>query len=197
MSRFHPLAAMCVAVVATVGVGACKNPPPKDKPETLAKLKDCEDKTAGLADKDRLIQQYEAEIARLKLEGGDKEFVFTIEGDALAVKKRPQGAGGPPVDDKTAALLSQNFIDVVNKSRGSIQKCYEQALKKNTGLQARTISLTVSASFQPSGAYSRSTFKPPLGDAFDGCMKGVATRWKLPAASQSMTFQATVSLSPS
>ena len=191
---------MCrfVAVLALlVAVGACKSPPPKDKPETLAKLTDCESKVAALADKDRLIQQYEAEIARLKLESGAQEFVFTIEGDALAVKKRPQGAGGPPVDDKTAAAMSQNFIDVVNKSRGAIQKCYEQALKKNTGLQAKTITLIVSASFASSGAYARSTFRPALGDAFDGCMKGVAGKWKLPAASQGMTFQATVSLSPS
>jgi hypothetical protein len=191
MSRPHLLAAFCLAALA------CKNPAPTDKPETLAKLKDCEDRSAGLADKDRLIQQYEAEIARLKLEGGGKEIVLTIEGTALAIKSRPQGAGGPPVDDKTAQAMSQNFIDVVNKSRGSIQKCYEQALKKNTGLQAKTISLTVSASFQPSGAYSRSRFEPQLGDAFDGCMKSVAGRWKLPAATQGMTFQATVSLSPS
>jgi hypothetical protein len=190
---------MCrfLVVLAVLALAACKSPPAKDKPETLAKLSDCESKVAALADKDRLIQQYEAEIARLKLEGGAQEFVFTIEGDALAVKKRPQGAGGPPVDDKTAAAMSQNFIDVVNKSRGSIQKCYEQALKKNTGLQAKTITLIVSASFQSSGAYARSTFRPPLGDAFDGCMKGVAEKWKLPAASQGMTFQATVSLSPS
>lgn len=195
MSRRYSLAAVCVAL-ATLALGACKNAPAKDKPETLAKLKDCEDRTAGLADKDRLIQQYEAEIARLKLEGGAKEFVFTIDGEALALKSRPQGAGGPPIDDKTAAAMSQNFIDVVNKSRGAIQKCYEQALKKNDGLQARTISLTVSASFQSSGAYSKSSFHPVLGEAFDACMKGVATRWKLPAAPQGMTFQATVSLSP-
>ncbi|HUQ07655.1 MAG TPA: hypothetical protein VM261_34410 [Kofleriaceae bacterium] len=194
MCRFLVVLAVFVALGAAA---ACKSPPAKDKPETLAKLSDCESKVAALADKDRLIQQYEAEIARLKLEGGAQEFVFTIEGDALAVKKRPQGAGGPPVDDKTAAAMSQNFIDVVNKSRGAIQKCYEQALKKNTGLQAKTITLIVSASFASSGAYARSTFRPPLGDAFDGCMKGVATRWKLPAASQGMTFQATVSLSPS
>lgn len=185
-----------VFALAGAAVGACKSPAPKDKPETLAKLSDCETKVAALADKDRLIQQYEAEIARLKLEGGAQEFVFTIEGDALAVKKRPQGGGGPPIDDKVAAAMSQNFIDVVNKSRGAIQKCYEQALKKNNGLQAKTISMTVSASFQPSGAFSRASFRPALGDAFDSCMKGVATKWKLPAASQGMSFQATVSLSP-
>ena len=52
-----------------------------------------------------------------------------------------------PIDDKAAAAASKKFIDVVEKSRGAIQKCYEQALKKNTGLQATTITLTVTASF--------------------------------------------------
>ena len=137
MSRLHLLT---VAALATV---ACKSPAPKDKPETLARLDDCEKRAANLGDKDRLIQSYEAEIARLKLEGGAKEIVLTIEGDALTIKSRPQGAGGPPIDDKVAAALSQNYIDMVNKSRGSIQKCYEQALKKNAGLQARTITLKV------------------------------------------------------
>lgn len=179
-------------------LAACKSPAPKDKPETLARLADCEERSAKMAAKDQLIATYEAEITRLKAEGTGKEYVFVIQGDALVVKSKPAGgASPPPIDDKLAAQLSQQFIDVVNKSRGSIQKCYEQALKKNTGLQARTISLTVSANFSPAGAYTRGSFQPPLGDAFDGCMKGVATKWKLPAAPQMMSFQATVSLSPS
>lgn len=195
MSRSY-LWTVCVAALAIVAVGACKNPPAKDKPETLAKLKDCEDRSAGIADKDRLLQQYEAEIARLKLDGGAKEIVLTIEGDALAIKSRPQGAGGPPVDDKTAALLSQNFIDVVNKSRGSIQKCYEQALKKSTGLQARTVNLKLSASFAASGKFSRVSFSPDLPEAFDTCLRTVASKWTMPAAKQTMTFQANVKLTP-
>jgi predicted Rdx family selenoprotein len=189
-----------VSLVSFVALGAaaCKQPAPKDKPETLARLTDCEERAAKLADKDKLIATYEAEITRLKTEGGTGgEFVFVIQGDALVIKNRPGGGGGAPIDDKLAGELSQKFIDVVNKSRGSIQKCYEQALKKNTGLQARSISLTVSANFSAAGAYTRGSFSPQLGDAFDGCMKGVATKWKLPAATQGMSFQATVSLSPS
>ena len=49
MSRFHPTAALVIAALATIGVGACKGSAPKDKPETLAKLKDCEDRSAGIA----------------------------------------------------------------------------------------------------------------------------------------------------
>jgi hypothetical protein len=194
MSRL--VTAALVTTAFTGLLAACGSPAPKDKPETLQRLADCEERVGKLAEKDRLIATYEAEIARLKLESGTQQFAFVIEGDALVVKSRPQGAGAPPIDEKLATQLSQQFIDVVNKSRGSIQKCYEQALKKNTGLQARTISLRVSASFSTAGAHTRSDFSPQLGDAFDGCMKSVASRWKLPAAPQSMTFQATVSLSP-
>lgn len=186
--------ATLLALVASVA--ACKSPAPKDKPETIARLTDCEERLAKLAEKDKLIATYEGEIARLKLESGGQEFRLAIEGDALVVKARPQGSGGAPIDDKLAAELSSKFIDVVNKSRGSIQKCYEQALKKNDSLQARTISLKVSASFSAAGEYVRASFSPPLGDVFDACIKNVAARWKLPPASQGMTFQATVSLSP-
>jgi hypothetical protein len=183
-------------VLGFAALTACKSPTAKDKPETLARLADCEERAAKLAEKDRLIATYEAEITRLKTEAAGIAYSFVIDGDALVIKGRPS-SGGAPIDDKQAALLSQQFIDVVNKSRGSIQKCYEQALKKNTGLQARTISMTVTANFAPDGSYTRGSFSPPLGDAFDGCMKGVASRWKLPAATRGMSFQATVSLSPS
>jgi hypothetical protein len=184
-------------VLAIVALAACKSPTAKDKPETLARLSDCETRVAQIAEKDRLIATYEAEITRLKAESAGGSYAFLIEGDALVIKGRPTNSGGAPIDDKLAGELSQQFIDVVNKSRGSIQKCYEQALKKNTGLQAKTISMTVTANFSPAGDYTRGSFAPALGDAFDSCMKGVAARWKLPPASRGMSFQATVSLSPS
>ena len=36
-----------------------------------------------------------------------------------------------------------------------------------------------------------------LGDVFDNCMKTIAQRWQLPQNSQTMTFKAQVSLTPS
>lgn len=187
-------------VVAVLAASGCGKTTTKDSPETLSKLADCESRAAKLAEKDKLIQSYEAEISRLKMASGEQTYTFAIDGTALTIKARPQGGGGgggvPGIDDKTAAELSQKFIDVVNKSRPAIQKCYEQALKKNTSLQARTISLRVSTSFNRAGDQERSTFQPDLGGAFDACMKGIAGRWKLPAAAQGVTFQATVSLSP-
>lgn len=196
MSRAH-VVPLVLVLGSLVALAACKSTEVKDRPETLAALEACKEQSAKLADKDRLIQTYEAELARLKLESGNQELTLVIQGDALVIKSRPQGGGAPAIDDAVAQALSRDYIALVNGSRGAIQKCYEQALKKNTALQARTISMTVSSTFQGSGAHVRSSFQPALGEAFDACMKSVASRWKLSAAPQTMTFQATVSLSPS
>lgn len=124
------------------------------------------------------------------------EILVTIEGNTLTVKPGKPG-DIRPIDDKAAAAASKEFIDVVRKSRGAIQKCYEQALKKTTGLQSKTVTLTVSASFSSQGAYKNASFSPSLGDTFDTCIRAVAAKWVLPVNSPAMTFQAQVSLTPS
>jgi hypothetical protein len=101
-----------------------------------------------------------------------------------------------PIDDKVVGEAAKQFQNVVEKSRGAIQKCYEQALKKDTGLQARTVTLSVSASFT-SGQFKGSNFAPSLGDAFDACIRTVASKWTLPPSAPAMTFKAQVSLTPS
>lgn len=177
-------------VFATV---ACKGETvTKPDPQTLADLDQCK---KSLAEKDKLIKAVEEENARLLREGAG-EIVVAIEGNALTVKPGGQGVVRP-IDDKAVASASKDFLDVVAKSRGAIQKCYEQALKKNTSLQARTVTLNVSASFAQSGAYHGSQFSPSLGDTFDACMKTVASKWKLQANTPAMSFKAQVSLTPS
>jgi hypothetical protein len=132
----------------------------------------------------------------MREKGSGAEIVVALEGNVLTVKPHT-GGGGPPIDDKAVAAASKEFVNVVEKSRGAIQKCYEQALKKNTGLQAKTVTLSVSASFDAKGGYTNSNFSPSLGDTFDNCMKGIATKWSLPANANAMTFKASVSLTPS
>jgi len=168
----------------------------KPDPQTLSDLEQCK---GALSEKDKRIatlQDQQAECLRGK--GSGSEIVVVIEGNALTVK--PSGGGGtytPPVDDKVAAAASKEFLNVVAKSRGSIQKCYEQALKKGAASQAKTITLTVEATFTNSGQYRDSSFNPSLGDAFDTCIKTVASKWALPQNSPAMTFKAQVSLTPS
>jgi len=192
--------ALAVAFAVTLATGlassaGCKGSTVyKDNPDTVAKLDALEKQVtaqkAGLdqCDKDR------ADAARAAVQPG--EIVVTIEGDALVVKPHTGGGGEPAIPDAVSTKESQAFLDIVSKSRGAIQKCYEQALKKNTGLQARTVSLKISASFSSTGDFTRTSFNPSLGDTFDACLRNVASKWKIPAPPAAMTFQANVSLSP-
>lgn len=183
-----------VILTAALAIGCKGETVVKDNPDTLRDLDVCK-KT--LEEKNKLVTAIQDENARLMRGGAAaSEIVVAIEGNALTVK--PGKPGEPrPIDDKVAAAASKEFLDVVAKSRGAIQKCYEQALKKNANLQARTVTLTVSASFSAQGAYKSSTFSPSLGDTFDNCIKTVASRWSLPTNSPAMTFKAQVSLTPS
>lgn len=180
-----------------LGLVACKGKEViKPDPQTEKALKDCND---GKGEKDKLIAALQEENAKLMANKGG-ELVVTIEGADIKVRGSASGGGGgggAPVDDKATAAAAKEFLDVVAKSRGEIQKCYEQALKKNSGLQAKSVTLMVQASFAPSGAFKNSSFSPLLGEPFDGCMKRVSTRWALSQSSPAMTFKAPVSLTPS
>jgi hypothetical protein len=167
----------------------------KDNPDTLKDLDVCK-KT--LEESKKLAQALQDENARLMRGSGGTEIVVAIEGNMLTVKPAKPGEVRP-IDDKVVAAASKEFEDLVKKSRGAIQKCYEQVLKKDTNLQARTVTLTVSASFTNQGAYQSSAFHATqdLGDTFDNCMKTIAQKWQLPQNSQAMTFKAQVSLTPS
>src|SRR5690242_18696694 len=187
----HSIVIVLAAMIAT----GCKGETVvKPDPQTQADLDQCrKDKD----EKDKRIAALQDENAQLMREkGSGAEITVAIEGNVLTVKPHT-GGGGPPVDDKQIAAASKEFVDVVQKSRGAIQKCYEQALKKNTGLQARTVTLSVSASFAPSGQFKSSNFAPSLGDTFDNCIRTVASKWVLPTNSPAMTFKAQVSLTPS
>ena len=69
---------------------------------------------------------------------------------------------------------TREFLNVVARSRPAIQKCYEQALKKNNGLQAKTVTLSVEANFTTTGQYKSSNFAPSLGDGYGGTFDQLA-----------------------
>jgi len=186
-------------VLCGAALVACKGDPVvKIDPATQNALDDCK---KNFEEQKKLIATLQEQNTQLqaKLAGGG-EIVVTIEGDILKIKPGatgPVGPVGPPIDNKAVMAASNEFFNVVRKSRGAIQKCYEQALKKTTGLQSRPITLTVSASFSQQGAYKNASFSPSLGDPFDTCIRAVATKWVLPANSPAMMFQAPISLTPS
>lgn len=191
------LAPVFVAILASAAAGACKGETTyKDSPATLAKISSLE---GQMTQKGDLIKNYEARIATLETGGagsGQVELLITFVDDVLKVS--PGGKGGrAPIDDAATAAMSRSFIDIVQKSRGAIQKCYESALKKNASMQARTVSLKISASFAPAGDFQKVSFTPALDAGFDSCLRGVAGKWKMPAGTHAVTFQAPVSLTPS
>lgn len=186
---------MSALLASTIAAAGCKGEPKTvPDPQTVSELENCKQ---AAADKDKLIAQLKDENAQLMMKAGSgAEIVVAIEGNALTVKPY-SGPGTPPIDDKVAAAASKEFLNVVAKSRGAIQKCYEQALKTGAASQAHTITLTVSASFASSGQYREASFEPSLGGAFDSCIKVVASHWQLSQNSPAMTFKAQVSLTPS
>jgi hypothetical protein len=188
---------MRTSICILIALASCKGETvTKDKPETLAELDACK---KNLDEKDKLIKAEEAENASLMRggSGSSAEILVTFQNNILTVKPAADGEAQHPIPDKETAAASQEFLDLVAKSRGGIQKCYQLALKKRSDLQARTVTLNISATFAQSGAYHDSSFAPSLGDVFDSCMKTLASKWNLPANSPAMTFRAPVSLTPS
>jgi hypothetical protein len=183
-----------LALAVTLAAGCKGEKVIQPDPQTKADLEQC---LRDKAEKDKLnkaLGDENANLMREKTSGA--EIVVSIEGNALTVKPGQPGEVHP-LDDKVVGEVSKEFLNVVAKSRGAIQKCYEQALKKNTGLQAKTVTLSVSASFAPSGQFKSSNFAPSLGDTFDACIRTVASKWVLSTTSPAMTFKAQVSLTPS
>ena len=187
--------AALAATVTIVGCNGCKGEKVVvPDPQTKADLEQC---LRDKAEKDKLNKALGDENAALMREkASGAEIVVSIEGNALTVRPGKPGEVRP-IDDQATAVASKEFLNVVQKSRGAIQKCYEQALKKNTGLQAKTVTLSVSASFSQAGQYKNASFAPSLGDTFDNCIRTVAAKWAMPTNSPAMTFNAKVSLTPS
>jgi hypothetical protein len=188
------IAASSVAVVA---IGCKGETVVKPDPQTLSDLEKCNKEKASL---EEYKKKLDAENADLIQKGSGAQVVVTIEGDLVKPIHGQLGNGGGgtgplvPVDPKSA-LAFQNLVE---KSRGAIQKCYTQVLKKDANIQARTITLVVYASFTATGAEQQASFTPstPLGTGFDTCMQNIATHWALPTNSPAMTFQAQVTLTP-
>lgn len=164
----------------------------EDSPQTLAALDSCR---RTLDEKDGYIRELEQRLAKLESEAAGGEVTVTVTGDQIEIsgKGPSELAGAGDASDKE---LYQAFLDQVQGARGAMKKCYQSALKKNTALQARTITIQLEARFTAAGKVSRASFTPAIDESFDACMRGITTRWALPAAPQGYTFRQPITLSP-
>jgi len=187
------LLATSLATSLALGLAACKTKEvTKPDPETVKDLEACK---AAKTEKDKLITALQDDNAKLQNKKSCSEVVVSIEGGNFTVKPGQAGEA-PPIDSKVAEAGAREFTEVVEKSRGSIQKCYEQALKRSSGLGSQTVKLTVEATFSPSGAYQSLTSSPSLGEPFDGCLRQVAQKWTIKQGSPTMTYRHRVNLTP-
>jgi hypothetical protein len=195
MMRTHSaiLAALLISSVSWALAGCKTKEVTKPDPDTVKQLTDCK---RDKEEKDKLIAMLQEENAKLQVHKGGGEIVVTIEGGNTTVRAGQPG-GTLPVDEKVAAAGAQEFLGIVERSRGSIQKCYEQALKKSSGLQSQEVSLTVYATFAPSGTVTTSSSAPSLGEPFDGCFKQVAQKWTVKGSTSTTTYRSVVQLKPS
>lgn len=190
-SAIRPL--LLAVLLAGILCGCKTKEVTKSDPQAAKDLSDCQ---RDREEKDKYIAKLQEENTRLQMQKGGGELVVTIEGAKMTVRAGQPGEA-LPVDEKVAAAGAQEFLGIVEQSRGAIQKCYEQALKKSSGLHSQVVSLTVQATFTPQGTVAVSSSAPSLGEAFDGCFKQVAQRWTVKGASSTTTYRQVVQLKPS
>lgn len=188
MQRLVVLVAACAAAL-----GACKGKKQvQDSPETVQKLTDCEE---NLAEKQTYIATLEKRLT--ELEGAGGEVVVNIEGEAMTISgKGPSERSGSPRGNADDARLYEAFVASLRRSRGSIQKCYQNALKNNATLQSRSVTLDIEVAYRTSGEVSGATFNPRIDESFDRCMDAVARRWTLPAMPTAVSFNYRQTLTP-
>jgi hypothetical protein len=189
MMKWLPVCALAAALVGCKGEVKIQ-----DSPQTLKALEDCQQ---GRTDKDKYVKELEARLFDLEQKGGaDSEVVVTITGDTLTISGQGPGGGGGGGGGAPDQELFESFVKQVQQARGSMQRCYQNALKKDTGLQARTMTMNVQVRFTPAGKVSQASFSPRISDSFDSCMSTVARRWKLDGTSGPIVFKQPITLTP-
>jgi hypothetical protein len=181
------LAAMAVALA----LGACKGKTQyKDDPETTQKLTDCE---KNLKEKETYIATLEKRLA----DGAGTIVMVNIEGEAMKISgKGPHESTDGDAGSAEDAVLYEAFVASLRRSRGSIQKCYQNALKNNATLQARSVTLNIEVQYKTSGSVTDARFSPRIDQSFDRCMDSVARRWTLPAMPRAVAFNYKQTLTP-
>jgi hypothetical protein len=130
-------------------------------------------------------EELEAERAKLA------ELEKRLDGGKPERPSRPEVRG-----DAGDAALYEAFVAALRRSRGSIQSCYQAALKRDGSLQARTLTLDIEVDYLTSGKVRGASFAPRVSGGFETCMKAVAARWVLPAMPRAVTFAYKQSLTP-
>lgn len=189
---------LAIGLFALASSAGCKGKTVvEDDPETLENLTACE---TNLKEKVEYINTLNTRIT--ELEGGSTEgaVVVNIEGEVMEIKagvsKGPNTSAKDPKGNAKDAELYEAFLTQLKRSRGAIKKCYQSALKKNSALSARTVTLKIRVDYKSSGKVKGASFSPRVSEQFNQCMDGVANNWKLPAMPRAVSFNYNQTLTP-
>jgi outer membrane murein-binding lipoprotein Lpp len=171
----------------------------EDNPETIDNLNKCQ---ANLKEKVEYINTLNERITALENGvGGSPEgaVVVNIEG-AMEIKigknKGPNAGSGNPKGTAKDAELYEAFVSQLKRSRGAIKKCYQHALKKNSALAGRSVTLNIGVDYKTSGKVKTANFTPRVSEQFNQCMDGVAKNWTLPGMPRAVSFNYKQTLTP-
>ena len=195
------LVAGSLLLIALSGAGCGKDTKIEENPETVASLNRCE---ANLKEKVAYINTLNEHITVLENGGGataaSNLVVVNIEGEAMTIKagkgKGPHKSSGDSTGTAKDAELYSAFVGQLKRSRGAIKKCYQHALKKNSALSARTVTLNIGVNYRTNGKVKTAQFRPRVSEQFNQCMDGVAQKWTLPGMPRAVSFNYKQTLTP-
>lgn len=190
----------CATFALAMAAAGCKGETVvKADPQTAENLTQCE---SNLKEKVAYIDTLSTRITELESAGAttdDAAVVVNIEGEAMEITagqdKGPNASQDPKGNAKDVELY-EAFVKRLKASRGAIKKCYQHALKKNSALSAKTITLNIGVSYKTSGSVKGATFNPRVSEQFNQCMDSVAQKWTLPAMPRPVVFNYKQTLTP-
>ncbi|MCP4444719.1 MAG: hypothetical protein GY811_05140 [Myxococcales bacterium] len=192
---------VCAALaMALTSVGCEGKTVVKADPQTAEELAQCQ---ANRKEKDSYIDTLSTKITELENGGvtalGDGEIVVTIEGEVMTIAsgkgKGPNGGKDPKGNAKDAELY-EAFVKRLKGSRGAIKKCYQHALKKDSALSSKTVTLNIGVSYKSSGKVKQTRFSPRVSEQFNSCMNSVAKKWSIPGMPRPVSFNYKQTLTP-
>jgi len=89
----------------------------------------------------------------------------------------------PRAGTHEGSMSQQQVVATLRENKGSLQPCYNRALKRDSGLHHRKIKLNLTMKVRPSGAPADITIGPAYDLQMIDCMKKAIRRWKFPAFS--------------
>ena len=194
--------ASAVVILVPLALGSCKGKEATGTDAALAgKLEACE---ASLSDAAKIRSQLETELASRGEEDGS-EVVVNINGAggilSITGGKGPNASAKRSGETKVVGNakdeeLYKKFVASVKKARNPMTQCYRRALKNDSSLQARTVTVKFKVSYATSGRVTRAGSTPKLNNAFSSCISGVAKKWALPAMPKAASFVAPLTLTP-